>query len=523
MGEIPSIDTRLNALLYYVPTGTTEGEKHILNEAFVQTDTYKEIITPPPNSPRLLVGKKGSGKSAIIDFSLELLRQAAVPALLVKPIDLDLDAMPDEGASGTLTRIAYGALMGAVAKNIGEQLHGFLTGDKEVLYKEAVNAGERDADFVSKLAKFLPALAAPLTSIDFSQLLPNTDKASCVKLEKALRANIDSSEGAFYLFIDDTDQVASPGAPGHVNRVWAILLAARELAQRIGRIRIVISLREEIWRNLSKEEVSQRDQWDHFLPLVFELNPDLDQVQEIIERRLTLAAKKCGVDTNYSQYHLFFEGDKPRMPSSEKRSTWADIIRTRSRERPRDAIQLVNMLAKGALGPPANLITDELLATVMVPFSKQRASLLAQEYEDECPVLPNIIRSFARLDYTDGAFSANSETIRSHLRTLPSSFSIDLSGITIRPEEDQDVFRLWSFLYSIGFIYARVSDNREPKGYRFVSPSEDILFVHPRRWNDMQKALWEVHPSFRDHLLDVNKAENAQFGLPKKPRKPRSR
>jgi len=53
----------LEALQYYVPTGTTEGERHILRDAFVQFDQYAKIITPPPGSPRILVGKKGSGKS----------------------------------------------------------------------------------------------------------------------------------------------------------------------------------------------------------------------------------------------------------------------------------------------------------------------------------------------------------------------------------------------------------------------------------------------------------------------------
>ena len=523
MKNLPSIEDRLKALLYYVPTGTTEGEKHILNEAFVQTEHYQEIITPPPGSPRLLVGKKGSGKSAIIDFSIEFLRSADVPTLLVKPMDLDLDSMPHEASSGTLTRIAYEALMRAIARNIGDQLSGFLRGDSKILYQEAVGAGSINADFIGKISQIMAALAAPLSPVDFTKLLPNTNKASCVKLEKALRDNINSSGGAFYLFVDDTDQVASPGAPGHVNRIWAILLAAREIAQRINSIRVIISLREEVWRRLSREEVSQRDQWDHFIPLVFQLNQDLDHVQGIIERRLVLAAKRCGIEGDKPHYQSFFEGDKPHMPSSQKRSTWPDIIRTRSRERPRDAVQLVNMLAKAALGPPANRINDELLAKIMVPFSQQRAVLLAQEYEEECPALANIIKSFARIEYEGGAFSASSETIRSHLRSLPSSFSIELAGLTLQPDNDEDIFRLWNFLYSIGFIYARVSDSREPKGYRFISPADDILFVHSRRWNDMQKALWEIHPSFRDHLIDVGRSEAAQFGLPKKPKKHRPR
>jgi hypothetical protein len=518
MMKEPTIEEKMNALLYYVPTGTTEGEKHILNEAFVQTDEFKEIITPPTYSPRLLIGKKGSGKSAIIDFSINMLLKANVPALLLKPLDIDLDNMPKEGSSGELTRAAYKGLLRAISVNIGSQLSGFVSGTNETLYRESIVSGSQDPDFMGKLASFLSKVAKPISRVDFTNLLPNTPRASCEKLEKALRSNIDESSGAFYLFIDDTDQVASPGAPGHLNRIWAVLLASREITQKIPQIRIIISLRDQVWRELSKEEVGQRDQWDHFLLLVFFLNPSLDHVQKIIERRLVLAAKKCGIENENPNYSLYFEGDSPKMPTSEKRSSWPDIIKTRSRERPRDAVQLLNMLAKQAINPPVSKITEEILAKVMPVYSEERAILLAQEYEKECPALSQIIRSFARLEYDKGSFLSGSEQVRKHIKGLPSSFSIMLSGFVLKPDDNDDLYKLWSFLFSIGFIFPRVSDSRQPNKYRFISPSDDPYFVRSERWNDMQKALWEIHPAFRDHLISVQKSEHAQFGIPVKPK-----
>lgn len=519
----PTDEDLLNALISYVPTGTTEGEKHILNEAFVQTDEYKEIITPPPYSPRLLVGKKGSGKSAIIDFSINMLRGAKVPALLLKPLDIELESMPKEGSSGELTRIAYKGLLRAVAVNIGAQLSGFVSGENEVLYRESIASGVQDPDFMGKLSNFLAKVAKPISSVDFACLLPNTARASCEKLEKALRANIEESSGAFYLFIDDTDQVALPGTSGHQNRIWAFLLAAREITQRIPKMRIVVSIRDEVWRELSKEEVGQRDQWDHFLRLVYELNPSLDHVQEIIERRLVLAAKKCGIEGEHPNYFLFFEGDRPKMPTSEKRSSWPDIIRTRSRGRPRDAVQLVNMLAKQALEPPPSRITDEILARVMPVYSEERSTLLSQEYEKECPALLQIIRSFAKLEYDHGSFLAGSENVKKHIRKLPSSFSVKLFGVTLKPDDDDDVYKIWSFLFLIGFMFPRVSDSRQTDNYRFIYPSDDPNFVRSERWNEMQKALWEIHPAFRDHLIAVQRNEQAQTGLPTKPKQRKRR
>lgn len=76
----------LETLLSFFPTGTTEGERHILRKAFVQLEEYTDIVSPPPFSPRLLIGKKGSGKSAIIDFSMSFLQKAKVPAIQIKPL-----------------------------------------------------------------------------------------------------------------------------------------------------------------------------------------------------------------------------------------------------------------------------------------------------------------------------------------------------------------------------------------------------------------------------------------------------
>lgn len=517
-----SEEDRVRALLYYVPTGTTEGEKHILREAFVQTDEYAEIVTPPPGSPRLLVGKKGSGKSAILDFTLNFVRKSGVPALLIKPMDLDFGEISPEASSGELTRLAYGALVRAIAANTGAQLDGFLTGPKKILYQEAVSAGARDLDLFGKVTRLMAALASPLTGSNLSELLPNTDKAAINKLERAVRENAEQSSGAFYLLVDDTDQIASPSVKGHLNRIWAFFLAARELTSRIDKVRCIITLRDEVWRALAKENVGQRDQWDHFLRLVHHLNPDVDHIERIVEKRLILAAARCGTVATKAPYRMFFEGDSPRMPTSEQRSSWPDIIKTRSRERPRDAVQLINMLAKQAASPLPALITEDTLASVMPIYSKERADLLAQEFERECPSLDQVLRSFAGVEYDNGSFLASAGLIRKHLSTLPSAFSLSLDGRVLRPCEDEDAFRLWAFLYSIGLMYPRVSDSRQPAKYRFVNPQEEPDFVAKDRWNDMQKALWEVHPVYRDYLIAVQRDEAAQFGLPTK-RKPGKR
>jgi hypothetical protein len=374
-----------------------------------------------------------------------------------------------------------------------------------VLYDEAVASGARQPDAVGKIAQMLSGIAKAYGKADFEKLLPSASVTQRRVLEDAVEENIRTTSGAFYLFIDDTDQIGNPGVAGHLNRVWALILAARELCSRVDKVRVIISLRDEVWRALQIDDSSQRDQLDHFWRLVYEINPSLDHVQQIFERRLSLAASKFfSQQTPGPHYELFFDGDRPLMPTSSVRSSWPDIIRTRSRERPRDAIQLLNMLAKSARDQvPSTRISDGLLAKVMPEYSKERAKLLEQEFERECPTLPEILKSFAKLPFDQGSFNASCEAVRTHLQTLPSSFSIKLVGTVLQPGVDDDVFKLWAFLYSIGFFYPRISDNRQPGGYRFITPSQQATFVSQTRWNEMQKATWEIHPTYRDYLRKV--------------------
>lgn len=518
-GEKMCIEDLMEALSYYVPTGTAEGERYILQEAFVQTHEYADIIAPPIGSPRLLIGKKGSGKSAILDFTMRFLKEANIPGLLIKPLNLDLSSMQENASSGELTRIAYEQMMHCIATTIGQQLPMLVNSSNRVLLEEAIQSGAREVDFASKFTRLLNAFSMPFTGFDFSTLLPSSPPANRAKLERAVRRNIDASGSAFYVLLDDTDQVANPGTKNHLNRIWACILAAREITQHNQKIRFVISLRDEVWRSLEKEGTAQRDQIDHFLPLVYRLNPSLDHVQRIIEKRLILAAARAGFESENPHYELFFEGNKPRMPNSETRSSWPDIIRSRSRERPRDAVQLIGQMVNVALQGEAKKIDDDILSKIMPNYSRERAELVAGEYGSECPELLSIIRSFSKLHYAHGSFLADAETVRKHLISIQGASKITINGIVLKPESDDDLFKIWSLLFEAGFFYPRVSDRREKDGYRFVHPSDEPDLVCKTRWNDVQQALWEVHPVFRDFLIEEQKQHAARFGLPFKTKK----
>lgn len=74
------MERNLAELISWFPSGTAEGEKPILDRVFVYVDEFASVMAPPVGNPYLLIGAKGSGKSAIIDFAMRTLKQQDVPS-----------------------------------------------------------------------------------------------------------------------------------------------------------------------------------------------------------------------------------------------------------------------------------------------------------------------------------------------------------------------------------------------------------------------------------------------------------
>lgn len=512
------MSSNLEQLINWFPSGTAEGERAILERVFVYVSELKRLLSPPPGNPLLLIGRKGTGKSAIIDFAVKLLDEQKIPAIMLQPRDIPTSDLTDADSLGDVERKFHGIILGAIAAKLSEDRTGLLRGDDAKLYDEAVRAGHRSPDVVGKIARSLPSIAKPFVSADFTSTLPTLNTASRREIETAIANRV--VEKRFHIFVDDTDQIANPEKPGHLNRIWGLLLAIRELSSRIPEICAVITLREEVWERLKREQAGQRDQTDHFSSLIVPVSSSDDHVARIVEVRLRQASERC--DPNEGLYPTFFDGPGARAPLSPDFRSWRDLIVVRSRKRPRDAIQLVNALADHALNRAGKPKIDEAtFRSVMPRFSEERANLFAQEVEAEFPQALDVLRSFALADYEQGGFRLTADQTRDHLRKVSSQFGITIHGRTIRPERENDVFDVWRFLYQSNVLNARVSDSRAKDGYRHVQSSAEPDLVSKARWNEMQSMLWEINPAFRDYLVSRQADHEAKTGLPV--RKKRSR
>lgn len=507
----------LKALRSLFESGTAEGDEAFLADVFVTFEDYLDVVSAPKAGPRIVLGNKGSGKSAALRYFKSQITEIGIPSIFLRPKDIELPET-DESALGPLTRNSEHAILTAIAAHIGSNLSGLVVGENsENLLTVAQAQGTKTKDFVQKALALLAPIGQAVASVDFSKL-SRKDDISIAAMRRSIESSLSGAEKLFYVLIDDTDQVASPTERNQLNRIWGFLLASRSINESCPNIKFLISMRDEVWRRLKRDDAGQRDQIDHFRGLAKRISMSESNLKEIVKRRLIRAHPNASQRTSQSPYALFFDTTHVCIPTAEEEYRyWDDFIAKRARGRPRDSIQLIYKFCDHAITHRQDRITTTDVEAVMPVYSEERVDDLKRECDQECPQIKEIVRAFHDVDFDAGAFSLNPQTTADFLDSLPSRFGVQLFGKSLAHNNPDDVFLLWRYLHEIGFLNARVSDTRESKGFRHITSAEDPDLVSQSRWNEMQAIVWEIHPAYRDYLIKITKEKEFSFGRPKKP------
>jgi hypothetical protein len=494
---------------YFSPAGTAEGDGNILDEAFVPLEDFVTIINPPYASPRLLVGRKGSGKTAFVRFFKNRMGEVGVPVLLLRPEDMDLTIFSKSDSTGQMIRVAKEVILLSIARALSSNLGSFLVdGDKQVLSAFSTNQGTLEKDWVQKLHAILVNVAKEFTKADFKSITDHLHGVTPDSVKSAVFSNLGKERKVIYILIDDTDQVAAPDDKSHLNRIWAFILAARSILQDSSFIRIIVNIRLEVWIRLQRDSAGQRDQVDHVRGFVYLLNSTEEHVKKVVNRRLELANKDLMADTERNGlthyaggFSNFCEAQGLNLPKSKHFTSWLDLIVKRSRERPRDAIQFVaHLIAEAKKKHNLKINAGDALAALKV-YSQERADDLKREGENECSAIKEVIRSFSKLDFDRGSFKASADSVKKHLGNLPGAFSIQLFGETLHQGNDEHVFKLWRYLWDLGFFGARCADDQASRGFNHSATRDNLDLIDKRRWSSIQAYTWEINPAYRDFLI----------------------
>lgn len=272
----------LETLRTYFPSGTSEGELQLLQSAFVFEPAFVRAWAPSRGSPRLLIGRKGTGKTALLEYLRAKLDKEGVPVVLLRPDDFDLAALGTGSDLASIKRATFAMLTLAVANRLSQQ--GVLAvGHKKILNAAALAYSRGNMDGVQRLLEVLLPVGKALSGVDFQAMLP-AGAPKPAEIAAAIRAELGTSPKAAYLLIDDTDQIGAPRESNYLARIWGLLLGVRRLATEVPDLKCIVSLRTEVWRRLRWDTSGQRDQVDHFQPLAVEWVPTDDQIKRICRR-----------------------------------------------------------------------------------------------------------------------------------------------------------------------------------------------------------------------------------------------
>lgn len=111
-----------DALLRYFLTGTAEEDRTFLERAFITHDQMTTMLSIDPGAMRILAGSKGIGKTAFFEWLVRIAQRRNLPAILLRPDDLDAKGIGASADIGTLKRGFYEALVTSVATALGRQL-----------------------------------------------------------------------------------------------------------------------------------------------------------------------------------------------------------------------------------------------------------------------------------------------------------------------------------------------------------------------------------------------------------------
>ena len=495
----------LDYLLKYVRSGTAEGDRQFLGDIFIPPAQFAQLCAIEPGGLRLLVGDKGIGKSALVEWIHKVATARKLPSLLIRPDDIVTKEVPTSSDIASLKRYYYDLILRTIAAQIGRHLKGFLKGDAARLHNEARRKGMAEDDFIQKALELVSAISFPVSKINGVQLAKDLAGTNSLNaLTAAINKQLLVAGDIFFIFIDDTDQLAAPDQPAHLNRLWGLILAIRRLVGECPAIRPIVTLRTGMWSRLTSESQGQRDQTDHLRGYVVALKADEALIEGIVRKRLERAASdmdRKGVDP----YTIFFNGQFMTLPSSDESRSWDSFITKSSRERPRDAIQLIKNMIDCATQRESLRIGSAEAGLAMKVYSGERVDDISNEFSLDCKNIREIINTFSEID-----FESKFETLRAHLNTIPSIGTTTIRASVMRPQVDQDGITILALLHEAGFINPRVPDKTKPRGFRHILYRDDANFVKYSNWNVMQSATWEVHPAFRTYLIGIQSAKSAR-------------
>lgn len=447
-----------------------------LRQYYFKKDTFSRVVSDLP--VRILVGHKGTGKSALFKVAIAEEKEKGNLPILIKPDDIaELGKENDD----FLLKIRQWKL--GLTKIIGSKVF-----NEFGIYNDSI--GSKLGQFGLKLISFI------------TDTIPEITKG--INLEPTQTKLIDSfvKSKKIVVFIDDLDR-GWQGQKNDIIRISALLNAIRDMANENPGLLFKISLRSDVYYlvRTSDESTDKIEgsvvwyKWEQHEILVLLIKRILTFFGETADENILL---------NTPQKHLDFHLAKVFEPRFHGKGKWADVsvrqvFMSLIRKRPRDLVKLCSLAAQRAYSDNSSIIRTQHIESVFEEYSQGRIQDTINEYRTELPSIEKLVfgmKPHKKEKQTSDNYIYTTAELQSKINKIKQQNTFNFANG--KSSEARD---LAYFLYKINFLTARkiLEDGNIQRKYfeenRYLaSPSFEFGYD------------WEVHPAFRWALQpdDIN-------------------
>ena len=339
-----------------------------LKEYYLKKDTYDSMFADLP--VRILVGHKGTGKSALFRVLMSDEEERGSLVVMIKPDDIAEICLEQ---SNFLLRIR-------------EWKEGLL---RIIAEKALAKLGNDDA------SKWQGFQKRSLGLLDF--LCQSSSKIKeIIDISEAQRLCVDNflKNRKVVVFLDDLDR-GWEGKKDDVTRISALLNAVRDLAGENEGLRFKVALRSDVYY-LARTSDESTDKIEGSVVWCKWTNHEI--LVMLIKRIMTYNQKSADYEQllKSDQFHLSTYLDGVFARKFEGLGKWSNtftykVLMSMIRKRPRDLVKLCALAASHAAASKSHVINTEHLRASFDEYSQGRLQDTINEYRSELPNIQDLL------------------------------------------------------------------------------------------------------------------------------------
>lgn len=476
MNSIQFTDENVRKIFGYEDAESEPIER--LKEYYLKKDIYERVITDLPL--RILVGHKGTGKSALIKIAFHEEKEKGNLPILIKPDDIAELGNNKEEFLLKIRQWKHG-----LTRIIGTKVLNELG-----LYNDTL--GGKLTQFGVKIVSLIYETASSINKeID---LQPAQQKL----IDNFLRTK------KIIVFIDDLDR-GWEGKKDDISRISALLNCVRDMSNENEGINFKVALRSDVYFLVRTSDEST-DKIETSIIWFKWTNHEIFVM--LIKRILSFYGKTVDENSllNTPQQHLHHYLEPILEKHFRGRGKWNNtliykILMSLIRKRPRDLVKLCTLAAHQAHENNSNIIKTEHLEAIFEEYSQGRIQDTINEYKSELPNIEKLILGMKPTKKEKNAaetFTFTTVELHKKINNI-----INQNSFSFANKRHVNAKELANFLYKINFITARkvLEDGTIQRKY----------FQENRYLSSMSADFgydWEIHPAFRwalqpDNLNDI--------------------